>query len=187
MDEPTSRRICSRCDELLPTESFGKDSRTSSGLRADCKRCHAAVVRTKRDADRADRAPKSGGLVLVGRFPVLPVESGTSAPAGSDGISTGHTLPRLVGSYAAEAERFVAALVPPAGDADGLLVRSLRGLADLLDLAEHGTPEWVVRDTTALMAKLIAVQRELAATRAAKGAAQPAAAAPKRRLASGQF
>lgn len=176
-DETT--RTCTKCERELPLSAFAKDSRRSSGLRAGCRRCDADERADRRRGDK----PRPGGLVLVPRFPEPPraVEppAPPAAPAPARGTSTT--------TYAAAAEAFIDALVPPAGAADALLVRSLRGLAELLDVAELGTGDWVVRDTTSLVSKLVAVQRELAATRAAKASAQPAAPPKAGLLASGQF
>lgn len=65
---------------------------------------------------------------------------------------------------------FIAALDPPAADADAVLVHSLRGLADLADRFSLGAD--IVRDINALVTGMLRVQRELAATRLAK--AKPA-------------
>lgn len=165
-------RTCTTCSETRPVSDFAADARRKSGVRATCKPCDRAA----RAERRRPNGPKPGALVLVPNFPAAPIEVQLGDPPAR----------KPVGDYAAAAERFIAALVPPAGDADALLVRSLRGLSELLDVAEHGSSEYAVRDATALVAKLIAVQRELAATRAVKRLAAPAEQ-PARRLASGQF
>lgn len=167
-------RCCTTCERDLPLEAFAKDARLKSGVRRVCKSCDRAATAKRRRGDN----PKPGGLVLVGNFPEPPADVPAESPVSQPRERTS------AGTYLAAAEAFIDALVPPAGDADALLVRSLRGLAELLDVYSHG-PE-VVKDTNAIVASMLRVQRELAATRASKAAAPPAAA-PKSRLASGQF
>lgn len=101
---------------------------------------------------------------MVPKFPAPPFE-----PVPPSAAASGH--------YAGEAERFLGALVPPAGDADALLVHSLRGLAALADLAVYGGDP--VREVNACVAGMIRVQRELAATRASKAAAVSARSAAR--------
>lgn len=176
-DDPTRR--CTTCERDLPLEAFAKDARLKSGVRRVCKSCDRAATAKRRRGDN----PRPGALVLVPKFPDPPAP--TTAGEAEDARAN---LPRAshpaVGTYLAAAEAFIDALVPPAGDADALLVRSLRGLAELLDVYSHGVD--VVKDTNTIVASMLRVQRELAATRASKAAAPPAAA-PKSRLASGQF
>lgn len=115
----------------------------------------------------APRFPAPPTLTACDERPAPPLHTGLPAPSAT---------------YSAEAERFIAALDPAPSPADALLVRSLRGLAELLDVTVHG--EDAVKNATALVAKLIAVQRELKATRAT---AEAAAVKSAGRLASGQF
>lgn len=186
----TDTRCCSSCQRELPLSAFAKDARRKSGVRAICRGCDAKAREDRRRGDR----PKPGALVLVPNppawrgghitaptptsLPIVPEGPAPGANPGLAGASDGPpSRPGLLSTYADAAEAFIAALEPPAGPADALLVRSLRGLAELADVSEHGDNEWTVRDTTAIVAKLVAVQRELAATRAAKRtpAAQPEA------------
>jgi hypothetical protein len=91
--------------------------------------------------------------------------------------------PPPVGDYAAAAEAFIAALVPPAGPADALHVRALRHLAELIDLRVHPASIDAVKDATAIVAKLVAVQSALLVARRGEKAKPEQA----NRLASGQF
>lgn len=160
----------------MPLEAFARDVRRKAGVRAACKRCDARATARRKAADR----PAPGKLVVV-NFPApppMPPADVAAATPTSPGARTS------AGTYSDAAEAFIAALEPPAGPADALLVQSLRGLADLADRYSYGID--VVRDTNALVASMLRVQRELAATRAAKGNAA-APPAPASRLASGQF
>lgn len=170
MDE----RACTRCGETRPLAQFAKDSRTKSGVRAVCKPCDRAATKARRDDARIGRRP--GALILVPQFPAPPEETSPTEAHPTTGANPDGAGPT---SYADAAERFIAALDPPAGDADALLVRSLRGLADLAD--RYGFGADVVKDTNALVASMVRVQRELAATRAAraKSAAPEAKPAPR--------
>lgn len=176
------------CGRDLPLEAFAKDSRLKAGVRAVCKSCDREATAKRRRGDN----PRPGALVLVPKFPDPPAPP-TPPIAAESRDGSGANLPTEaqdprreargpVGSYAEAAEAFIDALVPPAGPADALLVRSLRGLAELLDVYSHGID--VVKDTNAIVASMLRVQRELAATRASKAGAQPAAAPAKPRASS---
>lgn len=163
-------RDCTSCGETLPLDQFAKDARRKSGRRAACKRCDRKATADR----RAGLTPKPGALILVPKFPAPPVVLRAAVdPGASDAPSGG------VGTYAEAAEQTIAALDPPAGAADALLVHSLRGLADLADRYTLGLD--VVKDTNSLVASMVRVQRELAATRAANAKAA-SVAAPRSKL-----
>lgn len=42
VQDVTAKR-CSKCAEMLPRTAFGKDSRTKSGLRSECKKCSVKI------------------------------------------------------------------------------------------------------------------------------------------------
>jgi hypothetical protein len=157
-------RCCTACRRDLPAAAFNKDARLKAGVRAVCKSCDRAAVAKRRRGDN----PKPGALVLVPNFPTPPSFPSADEPAVRLAAPGGAAL----GTFSAAAEAFVNALSPAAGPADALLVRSLRGLAELADVYSHG-PE-VVKDTNALVTSMLRVQRELAATRASKAQAAPA-------------
>ena len=169
------------CKRELPPSAFAKDARLRSGHRAVCKVCDRAATRARRGDTRAP-----GGLVLVGNFPEPPPVDAATAIVDAVFGGARPARPQSPSTYADAAEATIAALVPPAGPADALLVRALRGLSELLDVYSNGQQLDVVKDTTALVAKVLAVQGALAATRATKkdAPAKPEAAG---RLASGQF
>lgn len=174
MDE----RTCTTCAQPRPfPDGYAKDSRRPEGRRSECKACERKRTRDR----RAGRTPKPGALALVlaPKFPAPP-EDPSPQEAGSE-PSAPTRQQGGAGTYSEAAEDFIAALDPPAGDADALLVRSLRGLADLADRYSYGAD--IVKDVNSLVASMVRVQRELAATRAAKGkAASAAESAPKSKL-----
>lgn len=177
-------RTCTKCDTERPLADFAADARRKSGVRATCKPCD----RVERGG-RRERKPLA--LVLAPKFPTPPHAAGeagdarTNLPGAPLTVQLGPTpqAPPAIGDYAAAVEVFIAALVPPAGPADAVHVRALRHLAELIDLRVHPAAIDAVRDATALVGKLVAVQAAIEKARA--GAAKPEA--PKSRLASGQF
>jgi hypothetical protein len=48
-----NKKKCSKCKSLLPTDNFYKDSRKTSGLASECKRCKKAMedVLSRRNRD----------------------------------------------------------------------------------------------------------------------------------------
>ncbi len=178
-------RTCTKCDTERPLADFAADARRKSGVRATCKPCD----REERGG-RRERKPLA--LVLAPKFPTPPPSTVSEGPASASSsgaasltVQLGPTpqAPPAIGDYAAAVEVFIAALVPPAGPADAVHVRALRHLAELIDLRVHPAAIDAVRDATALVGKLVAVQAAIEKARA--GAAKPEA--PKSRLASGQF
>ena len=178
MDE---RKCSGPCGLTLPLAQFAKDARLKSGHRARCKRCDRAATADRRRYERVGRKP--GNLCVVLDFPAPPQDP-SPQDADAEASSNPTRQPGGAGNttYADAAEAFIAALVPPAGDADALLVRSLRGLADLADRFSYGTD--VVKDVNQLVASMVRVQRELAATRAAKSKAARAEEKPAPRSAA---
>ena len=173
-----TERTCTQCAELRPfPEGFAKDARKPEGRRYVCKICDRKASRDR----RAGMTPKPGALALV-LAPSFPAPPADSAPSAHD-VNEQTPSPGGVGnqSFAEAAEAFIAALVPPADDADALLVRSLRGLADLADRYYYGAD--VVKDVNSLVASMTRVQRELAATRSARAKA-PAEEKPAPRSAA---
>lgn len=174
-------RACSGpCGRSLPLDQFGKDARKPHGRRYVCKRCDREATRKR----RAGLTPKPGALALVltPRFPTPPeIPSPTAEGVPATAPDTTTEQPGRVGSYGEAVEEFIAALDPPAGGADALLVRNLRGLAELADQAAFR--EEPTRELTSLTTALVRVQRELAATRIAKAKA-PAEEKPAPRSAA---
>lgn len=170
-------RDCNACGATRPLADFARDSRNRLGVRGVCKPCERKATNERRANERIGRRP--GALVLVPKFPAPPEDSPPPADSPTPGaISRGAGI----STYTDAAEAFLAALDPPAGDADALLVRSLRGLADLAD-------QWAYKvmpdeKLTALVASMVRVQRELAATRLAKAKPVAEATTPSRRSAA---
>lgn len=126
-----------------------------------CKSCHAAG-----EAERKRPKPKPGALVLV--MPPRPTPDAEPEPP-TEGPPA--PVPPPAAHYADQVERFLRVLDPPHGDADALLVHSLRHLASLADRCTLVGALDPVRDLSTLTQRMIQVQRELAATRAAKASA----------------
>lgn len=159
------RTCAGPCGETQPLDRFSKDARKPGGRRYVCKRCDRKATADR----RAGRRPKPGALALVltPKFPTppeIPSPTAEGEPATAPDTTTGK--PGRVGSYGEAVEKFIAALSPPASDADALLVRNLRGLAELADHAAFR--EEPTRELTSLTTAMVRVQRELAATRIAK-------------------
>lgn len=170
------------CGEALPLAQFAKDVRRKDGHRSACKTCDRKATAARRADRRIGRRP--GALVLAPKFPAPPEIPSPLAVVASAPISPTEK-PGGAGSYLQAAERQIAALVPPAGDADALLIRNLRGLAELADHAAYrADPDDPVRELTALTGAMVRVQRELAATRAARAKAEPEAAPAPRSAAN---
>lgn len=165
------------CGEARPLADFAKDARRKDGHRSVCKTCDRKATAARR-ADRAvGRRP--GALVLAPKFPTPPEPSSSPETLKSDAHAG------EVGSYIEAAEKFVAALSPPADDADALLVRNLRGLAAQADIASYRTPtDELSRELSTLNGAMLRVQRELAATRIVKAKAQPVDEKPARSAAN---
>jgi hypothetical protein len=160
---------CPRCGRTLPVDAFHKDRTRSTGRVSHCKDCKAG---------RVEAAPK--GLVLVPKFPAPPEPSTEPDPPVAPVSTAPQSPPQPVsyGHYATTAERFIAALDPPAGDADALLVVALRDLAAQGDRLQLGSLD-KTKELNTLTIALVRVMRELAGTRAAKSAAgSPAAPLP---------
>jgi hypothetical protein len=172
-------RVCTGpCGRTLPAAEFARDARLKSGRRARCKKCDRDATAVRRRDERIGRKPGALALVLAPKFPTPPADS--PPPAGAEEAPPKATTLGGVGTYVDAAEEFIAALDPPAGPADALLVHSLRHTAELADRFRYGLD--VVKDTGALHADLVRIQRELAATRAARAKAVMVETSPKSKL-----
>ncbi len=128
-----------------------RDSRRSDGLRPRCRACHAADQRDR----AAGRNPRPGALILAPTFPAPPPEDPLRAAEPTD-------------TYAAAVEATLGKLQPPPGPLDAPLVAGLRDLARRLD-GGYVEP----RDVGTLQTRMVALLRELKATRASAGEAAP--------------
>ncbi len=140
-------------------EGFRRAKASPSGYRQPCLPCHSAEQR-ERAARPPGTKPKPGGLVLVmpprPAPPPEPLEPDPPRPA------------RALGHFETQAAKFIAALEPPAGPADGVLVASLERYAELADRASSVGCLDPVREAHTCIQGMIRVQRELAATRIVK-------------------
>ncbi len=150
--------VCADCGATKALEGFRRQKGAPSGHRQPCLPCHAV-----READRRDRRArgvKPGALVLVMPPrpvpPPEPLEPDPPRPA------------RALGHFETQAAKFIAALEPPAGPADGVLVASLERYAELADRASSVGCLDPVREAHTCIQGMIRVQRELAATRIVK-------------------
>lgn len=127
---------CRTCLEVLPARAFSRDARAKSGHRGVCKRCDRRATRLRRARVGVDLA-------------IVPAQP---RPARDRSTST-----------AAAAELTIAALDPPAGDADAALVQLLRTVCAMADqtLDEGDVLEFIRCGTL-----IIRLLRELLATRA---------------------
>lgn len=149
------------------------NKRRASGLDTICRACHNAKQIERKHGPR----PKPGALVLI--MPPRP----EPPPAGSDAPCPGEAAqaprePEPRAHYASEVEKFLGALQPPPGAADALLCLSLRHLAAMADGLGLGSLN-PVQELSTLTQRMIQVQRELAATRAAKASSGTSPVATK--------
>lgn len=143
--------------------AFHRDSSRTTGRTSWCAECRAE--------HRRNPKPRPGALVLVmpARPAPPPEDEEPERAAGPPPVVWGPTAPSVrasFGHYGEAVEAFLDALTPPAGAADALLVVNLRDMAACADRLHLGPVE--PRDLATVTASMIRLQRELAATRAAK-------------------